>query len=197
MIKVNLAAERKARIGSSGLDLSLLNKRGLIYAGLAGLVWIAVSMYFDNNISDLSNQKQAIEQQKRKFDQKVKESKNIEDQIQQFEEKKVKLLARLNAVKNIVEQKRNPRDILHYIAKNVPKNVWIKSVSLQGNQLQIDGYSNEDDIADITFLKTRMDSSVFFKKSLELQGLNTVELKEPFKRKVMQFTMKGNVERFE
>ncbi len=198
MIKINLATDRKSKGGlGGGLDVSKIDKRGMKIAGALVVLAVAASFFFDSNVSDIREQIRQLTVQKTTYDQKVAQSKDIKKQIEEFEQKRSKLQERLNAVKEIVQDKRNPRDILHYIAKNMPPKIWMVKLTLENNILEINGYAGVDDISAITSFKNKLESAAFFDGQMNLEGPNTVRLEKPFVRRVQQFKMTAKVARYE
>lgn len=69
----------------------------------------------------------------------VARSAELEKQIQELKAQEENLGKKLTAVKQAISVKRNPSNLLLYIAKNIPEDLWIKELSLEDNIMIIKG----------------------------------------------------------
>ncbi len=95
---------------------------------------------------------------------KVRGMANIQKQVDALNEQEQKLAQKLNAVKNIINKRSNPFDLLRYVTQNIPEDVWVTFVSIKDNNLLIKGHSkNWKSIG--AFLEN-LKNSIFFSKQI-------------------------------
>lgn len=167
MIKVNLSTLKKpidlANVG--GMDLSKLNVK---------MVVIAIVLFYVPDlfiVDGLRESKEAREreldelnQRKLKLEKEVSELKNFDKQIEQLKRREDELAAKLEVVKSIINTKKNPWNILVYVAKNIPPEIWLTEIKYEGNKLSFKGLST-DYLNQGVFLEN-LKKSIFFDKNI-------------------------------
>lgn len=69
---------------------------------------------------------------------------SVEKKIKQFEEVKAKIDRRINAIGLLIDQKKGPARLFDELNALLPDEIWLTSLTLKGNRMQIDGYSYTD-----------------------------------------------------
>jgi Tfp pilus assembly protein PilN len=70
---------------------------------------------------------------------KVSQSSTLEKQIRELKAQEENLGKKLTAVKQAISQKRNPANLLLYVSKNMPDDLWIKELVIDGETMLIKG----------------------------------------------------------
>lgn len=144
MIEINLSPSRNdtnlANVG--GINFSLLNVKMLL---LALFVLYVPEVFLESHYEELIQTEQAeqvkLNQEYRKIRGKVAGLQNIEKQVQALKSQEEKLAKKLEVVKEIINKRQNPFNVLKYVAQNIPEGVWLVDLNLEGNQLALRGYS--------------------------------------------------------
>ena len=142
MIKINLSLKQKkagmANLG--GIDFTKI-KFGPV--GLAILLVYVPDFFLSSMWEDdfnAKNQELTTQQELLKTKQaEVSRSAELEKQIQELKAQEENLGKKLIAVKQAISAKRNPSNLLLYIAKNIPDDLWIKELVLEDNTMIIKG----------------------------------------------------------
>lgn len=197
MIRLNLYSGKKqfniADVG--GFDLSKINIPAVIIVIL--ISFIPDMFIYDGYKAEetaLRNKITQMNAEHRKLVKKTAGLKSIEMQIEALKEQESRLAAKLNVVKQIIKIRNNPMNILLYIAKNLPDEIWLKRVNFRGKNLVIQGQSTS--YKSIGIFIENLRNSVFFNKNLRLSksqsGFNKV-----FDRRTETFEIQGPVVSFE
>jgi len=144
MIKINLSTNKKQ------LDLS--NLGGLDFTKIKiGAVGIALVILYLPDFVLIPMWQEETEQINSKMSEKRRELSvlkgkisqvaSLEKQIRDLKNQEENLGQKLVAVKQAISEKRNPSELLLYIAKNIPKELWIKELVLENNEMVIKGES--------------------------------------------------------
>lgn len=197
MIRVNLYVGKKpfniADVG--GFDLSKINLKLVAIVFL--LSFIPDWFIYDGYRADEQAIQVKMNNMKTKHKEllkKTKELKSIELQIEALNEQEARLAAKLKVVKQIIKIRNNPMNILLYVAKNLPKEIWLTKVELKGKEMIIDGQSTS--YKSIGVFIENLRNSVFFDKNLRLSKSQT-ELNKVFDKRTEQFQITGPVISFE
>lgn len=94
---------------------------------------------------------------------KITQASELEKQIQDLKEQERILTEKLTVVKQILSEKRNPSNLLIYLAKNIPKDVWITDLTFANDELKLSGESL--DYSSIGKFLDSVKSSVFIKEA--------------------------------
>lgn len=94
---------------------------------------------------------------------KIGQAAELEKQIQDLKEQERILTEKLAVVKQILSEKRNPSSLLIYLAKNIPREVWVNEMVFVNDELKIMGESL--DYASIGKFLESVKSSVFIREA--------------------------------
>jgi Tfp pilus assembly protein PilN len=174
MIEINLSPTKKA--GSitnvGGIDLSLINVKMLLIA----FVILYVPEGFVESYYDEQNQAEVKTQQKlraelRTVSDKVSSMRSIEKQVDALRGQEDKLARKLDVVKEIINKRQNPFEVLRYITDNVPPNLWLTRLELLEGEMIFIGYATDFNAIG-TFLGNLKTLS-FLTKIYHIQNLKT------------------------
>jgi Tfp pilus assembly protein PilN len=197
LIEINLIVGKKPFKMPTllGIDLATLNLKMI---GLAILISFVPGMFLEGGreeeINAANEDVAQVRQQVQKLEKKVDENKGIQDQVDALNRQEKKLAERLGVVKEIIKLKKNPMNIMLYVAKNIPEDVWIIELDLTGNAISIRGQALN--YKSIGMFIENLKNSVFFNKDLIMKSSQTVE-KPDTKSRVEQFEIVGTIARFE
>ena len=178
MIKINLLKRKKKfKAVVLGVDLSQANFRGILIAIIISLLpGIILYGQWENNTKELQQDINKLKGEIRKLQVESNKLKNIQDEIDAFAKQEVKLQDKLKVVKQIIKIKKNPVNILLYIAKHIPKDIWLTDLNVNNDKLVLKGRSVS--YKSIGLFIKNLKSSVFFDKSLDLVSSKTISEKE-------------------
>ena len=195
MIKINLTTAQKqldiANVG--GFDFTKVKIKAVILAIviLYAPDFILVPLW-EQEIAEtqqtVSSKQAALGSLKRKMSQ----SQDLEKQIQDLKEQEKILTEKLAVVKQILNEKKNPSNLLIYLAKNIPNEVWINELTFQNDDLKINGESL--DYASIGKFLENVKSSVFIKEASVTKSESVV--READKRRVERFEINFKIARY-
>lgn len=196
MIKINLSTNKKGTDLSNvgGFDFTKIKIKAVLLA--VALIYLPdftlVPMWEGETQSanELVSQKQT---QLNSLKRKVSQSNNLEKQIKELKAQEETLGKKLSAVKQAISEKRNPSGILLYIAKNMPAELWIKELAIDGDTMVIKG--DALDYTSIGNFVTSLRSSVFIKDANIVSTNSSV--READKRRIESFEIKFIIGRFE
>jgi Tfp pilus assembly protein PilN len=196
MIKINLSPAQKQLDFSNfgGLDFTRV-KIVPVFVAIVALYlpdFILVPMWEE----DRNAKSQEISEKKGelgKLRSQVNQSAVLEKQIRELKIQEENLRKKLTAVKQAISEKKNPSNLLLYIAKNIPPELWIKELTIDGDSMLISGEAlNYTSVGN--FLNN-LKSSVFIKDSNIINSAS--EVRESDKRRVETFQAKFGIARFE
>lgn len=197
MIKINLSTVKKpidlANVG--GFDLSKINVKWVVLA----IVFLYIPDFFVvdrlTEIRDTRDQElQALIAQKNKVTKEVSELKNFDKQIEMLKRREEELASKLEVVKSILSTKKNPWNILVYVAKNIPPEIWLTEIKYEGDKLQIKGRSSDYQSQGI-FLEN-LKKSIFFDKNITYQKSDSAPAGRD-NRKLASFDITAVITRYE
>ncbi len=178
-----------------GLDLSKLNVKMVVIA----IVLLYVPDFF--LIDGLKESKELREreldelnQQKSKLEQEVSELKNFDKQIEQLKRREEELASKLEVVKSIITTKKNPWNILVYVAKNIPPEIWLTEIRYEQEKLIFKGLST-DYLNQGVFLEN-LKKSIFFDKNISYSKLDSAATSQGG-TKLAPFEITTTITRFE
>lgn len=142
MISINLKPQSKTfdHTNVGGFDLSLLNIK-FIFVAIA-ILYIPepfVVDYYDAEIQKVSQELRSMEAEQRKLRTKLKSLQDIEKQVSELQALEEALQEKIGVVTEVVNKRENPFKVLKYIAENIPKEVWLTRLKLEGKKLEIFG----------------------------------------------------------
>jgi Tfp pilus assembly protein PilN len=167
MISVNLSTLKKpldlANVG--GLDLSKINVKLV----LASILFLYIPDFFlvSNFEEERTNAQNELDQlitEKTKLNRRVNSLKEFNKQIQDLVGKEKALSQKLEVVKNIITQKKNPWNVLVYVAKNIPPEIWLTEIEFKDDLVSFKGLSL--DYANQGVFLDNLKKSVFFDKNI-------------------------------
>ena len=129
MIKINLLPRKKKAV-TIGPDLSIAIICLIVLLG----VGIFVRVQCKSKISTLQEQITSTKLQ-------IENSKIEVEKINNLKKDKKKLQQKLDLIKDMKCRQKGPSKLLNEIAKIIPENVWLTSLSSNGPQLSLEGMS--------------------------------------------------------
>lgn len=196
MIKINLSTTKKGTDLSNvgGFDFTLIKIKAVILTIV--LIYIPdftlMPMWESETqaLNEVVTQKQA---ELGSLQRKVSQSENLEKQIRELKAQEENLGKKLAAVKQAISEKRNPSAILLYIAKNIPNELWIRELAIDGDNMVIKGEAL--DYNHIGNFMNSLRSSVFIKEANVVSTSSNV--READKKRIESFEVKFVIGRFE
>lgn len=167
MIEINLSPSKKAAslTNVGGIDLSLINVKMLIIAFI--ILYVPenfVESFYVEQVEKENNIQRKLNSEYKKISSKVRSMREIEKQVDALRDQEEKLARKLDVVKEIINKRQNPFELLKYIMENVPDGLWLTKLSLDEGNLIFEGYAlNFNAIGD--FL-TNLKNSIFFNKNI-------------------------------
>ncbi len=196
MIKINLSNAKKQFDASNigGFDFTKLKIKPLI------LIIVIISLpdfllvpFWEEERLGITAQIDEKQGKLSSLKRKVAQSKDLEKQIQELKAQEENLGKKLTAVKQAINEKKNPATILLYIAKNIPSELWIKELSITSDTMLIKGEAlNYVSIGDFV---NSMKSSVFIRDHQIVSTSNMV--RESDKRRIEVFEVRFGIARFD
>ncbi len=196
MIKINLSNAKKQFDASNigGFDFTKLKVKPLIL--IAVLIYLPDFLllpYWEEERAGIAAQIDEKQGKLSALKRKVTQSKDLEKQIRELKAQEENLGKKLTAVKQAINEKKNPATILLYIAKNIPSELWIKELSITSDNMLIKGEAlNYVSIGDFV---NSMKSSVFIKDHQIVSTSNMV--RESDKRRIEVFEVRFGIARFD
>jgi Tfp pilus assembly protein PilN len=196
MIKINLNNEKKqvdiSNIG--GFDFTKLKIKAILLV----IVLIYIPDFFlvpmweeeRNATNESVTQKQG---QLNKLKRQVSKSQDLEKQIRELKAQEESLGKKLTAVKQAISEKRNPANILLYLAKNVPDELWIKELVVDQEKMVIKGDALS--YASIGNFVNSLRSSVFIRDANIISTSSIV--RDQDKRRIETFEVQFGIARFD
>ncbi len=166
MIKINLSNTKKqvdiSNIG--GFDFTKMKiKAVLLVVVLVYLPDFTIVPMWEKETEDTNQIIQTKQIELSRLKKKVTESQDMEKQILELKAQEENLGKKLTAVKQAISEKKNPAPLLLYIAKNVPEELWINSLTLEDDKLSIKGEAY--DYTSIGNFMNNLKSSVFIREA--------------------------------
>jgi hypothetical protein len=144
MIEINLSPTKKAAGISNvaGINLSLINVKMMV---IALLIWFIpepiIISAMDDEINKHKMTFEKLNSEYRNLQGTIQGMQNIEKQVEALQEQEQKLAVRLDTVKQIINRRQNPFEVLKYVAENIPSEVWIESVEINDRSVILTGYA--------------------------------------------------------
>ncbi len=197
MIQVNLSTLKKpidlANVG--GFDLSKLNvKMVLIAIALLYIPDFFLVDGFEEERVAAENKLAELTTQKNQLQKRVNALKEFDKQVQQLKRREAQLLEKLNVVKTIITKKKNPWNILVYVAKNIPPEIWLTEITYDSERLIFKGLST--DYTNQGLFLENLKKSIFFDKNITYSKTDTSTLPEEVKN-LAPFEITATITRYE
>jgi Tfp pilus assembly protein PilN len=142
MIKVNLSlAQNQMDISNvGGFDFTKIK---FVLVGIAIVsVYVpdfTIKTYWEEEVQAKNDELAALQGKLSDKRREVSKFGDLERQIKELQAQEENLGKKLVAVKQAISLKRNPSNLLLYIAKNIPEDLWIKEMTLEESKLVIKG----------------------------------------------------------
>ena len=196
MIKINLTVAQKQMDLSDlgGFDFTKLKFKAVIIACVLIYVpdFVLLPMWEDE-FNARSQEFETLQRESGKLKRKVAQSSILERQIRELKMQEDNLGKKLTAVKQAINLKRNPANLLLYITKNLPEDLWIKDLSIDGETLLVKGEALS--YTSVGNFVNNLRSSVFIREANIKNTTSTV--RESDKRRVESFEISFAVARFD
>ncbi|MFP5387325.1 MAG: PilN domain-containing protein [Bacteriovoracia bacterium] len=196
MIKINLSTGKKqvdiSNVG--GFDFTKVKIKALLLVMVLVYVpdFVLVPMWEEER-NALTQQVAATQGRLGQLKQKVAQSAELEKQIRELKAQEENLGKKLTAVKEAISEKKNPASILLFIAKNIPNELWLKELVIEGSDMTIKGEAL--DYTSIGNFVNNLRSSVFIQDANITNTASVV--KESDKRRIETFEVKFVIGRFD
>lgn len=196
MIKINLSAAQKQLDISNlgGFDFTKLKiKAVIIVCVIIYLPDIFLNPMWEDEYNNKSQELSTLQAQSSSLKRKVSQSSTYEKQIRELKVQEENLGKKLTAVKQAISQKRNPANLLLYISKNIPDDLWIKELTIDGETMLVKGEAlNYTSVGNFV---NNLRSSVFIRDA-NIKS-TTSNVRESDKRRIEAFEISFAVARFE
>ncbi len=196
MIKINLSTAQKQ------VDIS--NIGGFDFTKVKPL-WLGISILFmyvpdftvvpmwEEEFNNRTTELTTLQGQLSSLKRKVTQSAQLEKQIRELKAQEENLMKKLTAVKQAISEKRNPSNLLIYISKNIPSDLWLLDLSIDNNLMIIKGEAlNYGSVG--TFL-SNLRSSVFIRDA-SIKS-TTSEVRASDKKRIEKFEVHFSLARLE
>jgi Tfp pilus assembly protein PilN len=196
MIKVNLSPNTKQLDISNlgGLDFSKIKIKALLV--IIVLSYVPDFFLYPMWTTDLETKNAELQAQQTvltRLKRKVSQNQNFEKQIRELKAQEENFKKKLLAVKEAINEKRNPSTLLQYISKNIPKELWITDLIIDANAMTIKGEAL--DYISIGNFVTSLRSSVFIKDANIVNTQSAV--RDTDKRRIESFEVKFVINRLD
>ena len=197
MISINLTTQKKAvditNIG--GLDLSKINVKFVLIAILISYLPDFIILPSLQSERESAQEKvNLLNEENTKKRKQVNSLKGFDKQIQQLKRREQQLVEKLELVKTIISKKKNPWNVLVYVAKNIPPEIWLTEIIYEDDKIIFKGlsmdYTNQG-----VFLEN-LKRSVFFADNIIYNKVDTATLDADMK-KMAPFEVTANIVRYE
>ena len=196
MIKINLIEQKKPlKIPViMGIDITKVNWSFLFVAFIVYKVpgWV-IYPRFEAQVKDKNKEVVELNKENKKLIKSLSANKEIQNKIEDFEQKIKELKLKTAQIENILKNKTNPGPALKRIAEDIPSDLWLNRLSVkEGSSIQIEGLSYS--FRSITNFYTNINDSKYYSKSLDLTDSKTLlETYKNKKRRVESFTIMGKM----
>lgn len=196
MIKINLSTAQKQ------VDIS--NIGGFDFTKVKP-VWVALSILFlyvpdftvvpiwEEEFNNRTNELTTLQGELSSLKRKVTQSAQLERQIRELKAQEENLVKKLTAVKQAISEKRNPSNLLIYISKNIPNDLWLLDLSIEDNLMIIKGEALS--YASVGSFLSNLRSSVFIKDA-NIKS-TTSEVRASDKKRIEKFEVHFSLARLE
>ena len=196
MIKINLtAAQKQVDISNlAGFDFTKLKIKAVIIACV--IIYLPDVMLLPMWEEEYNNRNQelaTLQGQSSSLKRKVSQSGVLEKQIRELKAQEDNLGKKLTAVKQAISQKRNPANLLLYISKNMPEDLWIKELNIEGETMLVKGEALS--YTSVGNFVNNLRSSVFIRDA-NIKSTNS-NVRASDKRRIESFEISFAVSRFE
>ena len=196
MIEINLLEQKKPfkLPVVVGIDLATINYKMLLFTIIFSYApgWF---LYEDwQKEADIKNQQIIkMRNKERSLRKKVRSQNDIGKKLEAFN-KQIETLKRRSAqVEKIIKKRTNPKRALERLSRDIPDDMWFRSLKINNSELEISGSSY--DFKSISDFINKANSSIFFNRSLEVIDSSTGNMQAFGKNKrIENFKLKGLVQ---
>lgn len=196
MIKINLSvAQKQVDISNlGGFDFTKLKIKAVLLAiAVIYLPDFFLVPMWEDDFNTKSQELQSLQGEVSALKRKVAQSATLEKQIRELKAQEENLGKKLTAVKQAISLKRNPSNLLLYISKNMPEDLWIKELSIQNENMIVKGEAlNYTSVGNFV---NNLRSSIFIKDA-NIKS-TTSNVRETDKRRIESFEIHFAIARFE
>ena len=196
MIKLNLSTHKKHTSLSNmgGFDFSKIKiKAVLLVIVIIYLPDLFVIPMWESQLTEMNQKLSERQAVSSSLKRKVDSGKDFERQIKELIAQEENLGQKLQAVKQAISEKKNPSSLLLYVAKNVPNELWITSLVIDGENMTIKGEAL--DYTSIGNFVNSLRSSVFVRDANIVS--TSSQVKEEDKRRIESFEVNFAIARFD
>lgn len=196
MIKINLSIAQKQ------MDISNLGGFDFTKVKIVPVLIAVVVMYlpdfvlmpmWEEEYNVKTQELSGLQGELSSLKRKVSQSATLEKQIRELKAQEENLGKKLTAVKEAISQKRNPANLLLYITKNIPEDLWLLELSIDNETMIVKGEALS--YTSVGNFVNSLRSSVFIKDASIKNTTSTV--RESDKRRIESFEIHFAVARFE
>tara|TARA_B100000925_G_scaffold291314_1_gene278921 strand:+ start:1394 stop:2008 length:615 start_codon:yes stop_codon:yes gene_type:complete len=199
MIKINLIEQKKPlKIPVVlGIDITKLNWKWLVFAFLIYKIPPNfIFPRFEARQEEVKEGNNELRKENAKLIKKLGENKDLQNKIGETEKKIKELKIKTRQIENILKVKTNPKPALERVAKDIPGDLWLVSLSLNdSSRFSMTGFSYS--FRSISNFIALANDSKFFNRSLGVSDSKTlVETYKGEKRRVESFAIVGSMNVF-
>jgi Tfp pilus assembly protein PilN len=148
---------------------------------------------WDEEYTTRNNDLNQIQGELRDLKKKVSKSKVLEEQIRNLNAQEINLGKKLLAVKQAISEKSNPTNLLLYIAKNIPSDLWLRELTIENSRMIIKGDSLS--YSSVGTFTDNLRSSIFVKDASIKE--TTSKVRESDKKRIEAFEIHFVITRLE
>jgi Tfp pilus assembly protein PilN len=196
MIKINLSvAQKQVDISNlGGFDFTKIKiKAVILVCVLIYLPDFTLAPMWENELATRSQEFEVLQRESGALKRKVSQSSILEKQIRELKIQEENLGKKLTAVKQAIGQKRNPASLLLYISKNMPEDLWIKELTIEGETMLVRGEALS--YTSVGNFVNNLRSSIFIREA-NIKS-TTSSVRESDKRRIESFEISFAVARFD
>lgn len=196
MIKINLSVAQK-QVDISNIGGFDFTKIKIVPVLIAMVLMYAPDFFlipmWETELNEKNQELASLQTELSSLKRKVSQSATMEKQIRELKIQEENLGKKLTAVKEAISQKRNPANLLLYISKNIPEDLWLRELSIDDQAMIIKGEALS--YTSVGNFVNNLRSSVFIKDANIKNTTSTV--RESDKRRIESFEIHFAVARFE
>ena len=197
MININLVNPRKRKARAAallGIDLKAINVKALIMAVLGSYALHYASLFIMSGRENSYQKKiDKLNTALTDLNDSMAETEGVKGELDEFNKNFNELKQINKKVEEILSDNFNPFKLLEYIARNIPKDVWLTKLEITSEKdIALTGVAiSYKSIGDFI---TRTNATTFFKGSFDLEKSTTFNQKSGSKLlRLEQFSIKGNI----
>ncbi len=180
-----------------GVDLAKINYKKIIIAIV--ISYLPEYLYYPTMVDEVTAKNAEIESLKQelaKIQADIKGNEAVKNQLEAFNKQVERLKERSEQVEKIIKTRTNPRKIMERIARNMPEDMWLKTLEIsKDKKMTMDGLSSSyKSIGNFIVL---LNESSFFGKSVTLADSKTEEDAAQKTRRLEFFKIVGTVDSYD